>query len=527
MTRRAAIYTRYSSARQDVTSTTDQVAMCQEYCDKQGYTVVHVFSDQEKTGKNTRRPGFQRLKAAAEAGEIDVVVIEAVDRLTRRLADALTTFDLFRFRGASLESVKEGPQDFLRVLMLGMGAQFYADNVGAHTLRARRGGISRGRIGTTAYGYRSLEIETGLNREIDPDQAAVVHRIFNEFASGRSPHAIADGLNADGIRAPRGGTWNSSTIRGNADRQEGLLRNRLYTGRAAICRTRTSHHPETGTKKVELTPEEMVEAEFPSLRIVSEELWDAVQAELARRHEQYGQKGNAVGARRTRYLLSDLLKCACCGANYIIYNRTSYRCAESRKNACNNTVGISRRRIEARVFGKLRDVMMSEDLIERFQATLKAERKALANVDLDDEHRRLAAALRDAERGRDNMLAAIEQGAPYETFAARAGKLEAEITWLTAKIDETSSRKQARNAPLPDARAIYGEAVARMEALLSDPTLVEEAHGYIAALVPRIELMPDPEAQHGIAVRMHTRFALLIGEAADGAKVGETTVIDC
>jgi len=50
----------------------------------QGWTVVGVFTDRQKSGRNTRRPGFQALTASVEAGEVDVVIVEAIDRLTRR-----------------------------------------------------------------------------------------------------------------------------------------------------------------------------------------------------------------------------------------------------------------------------------------------------------------------------------------------------------------------------------------------------------------------------------------------------------
>ena len=46
MTKRVAIYARYSADLQKATSITDQVAMAQRYCEQQGYIVVEVFSDE-------------------------------------------------------------------------------------------------------------------------------------------------------------------------------------------------------------------------------------------------------------------------------------------------------------------------------------------------------------------------------------------------------------------------------------------------------------------------------------------------
>ena len=108
MSKRVAIYARYSSDRQKARPLDDQISMAQKFCADRGWRVVHVFTDKIKTGRNTRRPGFQAMKAEVEAGEVDIVVIEAIDRLTRKIADALNHFDLFRFQNAELYSVTEG-----------------------------------------------------------------------------------------------------------------------------------------------------------------------------------------------------------------------------------------------------------------------------------------------------------------------------------------------------------------------------------------------------------------------------------
>ena len=113
-------------------------------------------------------------------------------------------FDLFRFQDTELYSVVEGKQDFFRVLLAGLGAQLYGEIVGQHSKRAMKGGLDRQRLHTSAYGYRNLAVATGLNREIDADEAAIVLRIFTEFAEGKSAQTIAAGLNAERIPVAEG-----------------------------------------------------------------------------------------------------------------------------------------------------------------------------------------------------------------------------------------------------------------------------------------------------------------------------------
>ncbi|WP_295535521.1 recombinase family protein, partial [uncultured Thioclava sp.] len=124
--------------------------MARRECDRNGWTVVAIFEDREKTGRNMRRPGFQKMKDAIGRGEVDVVVVEALDRLTRKVADALGYYDLLQFQGVDLHSVKEGPQDFCKVLLGGFGAQQFSEMIGAHTRRGMQGAVSRGRLHTSA-----------------------------------------------------------------------------------------------------------------------------------------------------------------------------------------------------------------------------------------------------------------------------------------------------------------------------------------------------------------------------------------
>lgn len=105
MRTRVAIYARFSSDLQDITSIDDQVFKAEKYCEEMGYEDTHIFKDEEMTGRNDRRPGFQALKKAVESREVDMVVVEAVNRLTRRLTNALQAWELFEFSRISLHSI--------------------------------------------------------------------------------------------------------------------------------------------------------------------------------------------------------------------------------------------------------------------------------------------------------------------------------------------------------------------------------------------------------------------------------------
>ena len=91
---RCAIYTRKSTddrVDRDFNSIESQLDICAAYvtCQKhKGWTrVQQSYDDPGQSGATINRPALQRLLRDIEAGQIDVVIIYKIDRLTRSLAD--------------------------------------------------------------------------------------------------------------------------------------------------------------------------------------------------------------------------------------------------------------------------------------------------------------------------------------------------------------------------------------------------------------------------------------------------------
>lgn len=86
----AVIYARTSSPGQrHGYSIDEQVRQCWRRCEQLGWTVSHVFRDEEVSGKDIDREMFQKLLTRAEAGWFDVVVIWKLDRFSRSLMHAV------------------------------------------------------------------------------------------------------------------------------------------------------------------------------------------------------------------------------------------------------------------------------------------------------------------------------------------------------------------------------------------------------------------------------------------------------
>ena len=106
-----------------------------------------------------------------------------------------------------------------------------------------------------------------------------MRRIFEAYATGRSPRAIAAQLNWEGVPGLRGKEWRDTTIRGHITRGAGILNNELYVGRRVWDRQTYRKDPATGRRRSKLKrAEQVLVVEVPELRIVEDDLWDAVKA---------------------------------------------------------------------------------------------------------------------------------------------------------------------------------------------------------------------------------------------------------
>ncbi len=109
---RCAVYARFSTDRQSPASIADQIRKCREYAVRQGWIVLeeHIYSDAAVSGTSLERNGLQRMLAAAtdRSQPFDCILLDDSSRLTRRLADALNTYERLSFAGIRVVAVSQG-----------------------------------------------------------------------------------------------------------------------------------------------------------------------------------------------------------------------------------------------------------------------------------------------------------------------------------------------------------------------------------------------------------------------------------
>ncbi len=251
---RASIYARYSSENQRQESLEDQIASCNRYARKHDHMVLdeHVYTDRARSGTSHERDGLKALLAAAARRLFDVVLVDDLSRLARDntfMLNALAELGYWDVRLVSvtdhLDTADEAAT--LGFQLRGIFNELAVRDLAKRTHRGQRGQVERGfYVGERTYGYRSeprgeVRIDKhgrprpeGFGMRIEPSEAAVVRRIFEEFAGGIPAYRIVVRLNQEGVPHPKAGTsgWGPSTV-------HRILRNEKYTGTWRWNRTGT------------------------------------------------------------------------------------------------------------------------------------------------------------------------------------------------------------------------------------------------------------------------------------------------
>src|SRR5438093_6130794 len=244
MKKTAAIYARVSSERQKEEGTiASQTALLLEHAKVHELSVPGewIFEDEGYSGAVLARPGLERLRDLAAEGQVEVVLIYAPDRLSRKYAYQVLLLEEFSRHGVEAVFLKSAaaqtPEERLMLQFQGMIAEYERAQI---TERSRRGKRHRAKSGcvnvlsSAPYGYRYLKKNEGADAcyQVDETQAAMVGDVFDWYTQeGLSIGAIVRRLNERQVPTRFGKSqWRRSTV-------WAMLRNPAYIGRAAYGKT--------------------------------------------------------------------------------------------------------------------------------------------------------------------------------------------------------------------------------------------------------------------------------------------------
>src|SRR5262249_23020701 len=156
----------------------DQIRVCRERVVREGWAYLHAYCDRAMSGTSQLRPGYQKLLEDARKRQFDVVIAEALDRLSRDQEHVAHLYKQLNFLGIKLVTVSEGLITELDVGLSGTMGALYVKQLAEKTHRGLRGRVEAGRSGGgNSYGYEVVPItgedsgqEAGV-RAVNPREA--------------------------------------------------------------------------------------------------------------------------------------------------------------------------------------------------------------------------------------------------------------------------------------------------------------------------------------------------------------------
>ncbi len=280
---RCAVYTRKSTdegLEKDFNSLDAQREACEAYILSQQHEgwspIAEHYDDGGFSGGDMERPALRRLLAAVKAGQIDVIVVYKIDRLTRSLSDFARIVDILDAGDCSFVSVTQSfnttsSMGRLTLNVLLSFAQFERE-VAAERIRdkiaaSKKRGMWMG--GPLPLGYEAIDRKL----VVVPEEAETVRDIMRRYLAADGVPSLVEELERNGIFSKRRKMRDGSIAGGIPFRRGALahlLSNRVYLG---------------------LTTHKGQAYEGQHKAIVDRELFDAVQAKLERReHDRWSDQ---------------------------------------------------------------------------------------------------------------------------------------------------------------------------------------------------------------------------------------------
>ena len=523
---RAAIYSRHSTDKQNVSSSADRSASCEGLLAQLGAELVGTYEDPEVSGYRRDRPGLMRLLRDIADSKVDIVVCEALDRIARDGEDISWLGKKLSYHRVRLHTHVEGPIDEIKLAVAGLLGSMFLTNLRAKTFRGLKAAALAGRLaGGKAYGYRKVARDDGTGRivngvfKIEPMQADVVRRIYRDFADGRSSIQIATALNAEKVPGPRGGEWNASTIRGDPNKLVGILNNPLYEGKMVWGRREWRKNPDSDRRerRYRLRDQaEWIEVDMPDLRIVDEETVARVRSEIAGRRR--------IGAKPTnpsKHLLSGLIRCGECGSSYTMAGKDYYRCARNReRGTCSNSASVRTTAVEEAALKALHTELLTPDLVRLFTAEFRREIERLTKTkDEDDAGSRLR--LTEVDREISNLAQHFLAGTVSPTLVSMLAEREAEKASLLRRL-EVRAPAAHTVVPHPTLVQLYERKVSTLREALNDDLIRVDAIESLRALIGGITVHVDAEGGKSIEVEASTATLINFAQNAKAPRPRDT-----
>lgn len=263
------------------------------------YEIAGVFVDAGLSAKDMNRPALQRLLKAVEQGDVNLVIVTELSRLSRSTKDFEHMWEFFKNKGCEFHSLRESfdTTTAAGVLMLKSFANFAeferkqtAERISASfKIRAERGLYNGGSV---PFGFRLSATKGRL--DINLEEAEVVRVAYEAFLREGTLSSACLWLNENGFtmrKKMEGSGWMRSG-QFNVDLLHKMLTNKAYIGLKVFS-------TKTGKKEVKASWE----------AIIYESTFNQVRERLSKNHCAKKPESES----RFPFLLTEVIYCGVCG----------------------------------------------------------------------------------------------------------------------------------------------------------------------------------------------------------------------
>lgn len=436
---KAALYARVSTEEQakEGYSIAAQISEIRKYAEQNGLEIVDEYVDEGASGKSiSGRPQMKRLLKDANQQNFGVVIIYKIDRLARKLKDALEiseTLERNNVRLISLNEKFDTTTAFGRTAfqMICSFAELERNNIVERVKlgmeqRAKEGKFNGGKV----LGYDNIDKELVINEY----EAVIVRKIFDYANQGLGYKAITRRLNEEGYRSKMDKPFNVCGIKT-------ILNNPIYIGKIRYNQLQNWSEKRRNGKNPDYL---LVDGTHESL--IATELWESV-------HQKLGRRSYKPSRSEQPYILTKLLKCPVCGYGMVAAKSKGgagkkyryYQCQQFHnkgKTVCRSNM-IRADVAEQQVLDELVKVASRPDILRKLVDRINAMRSN-ADAPVMEEKKALVAELNNnskkLQKIKDNILndpelAAIFKDDLKETHA-RQEQLQRRLETIETELDE-------------------------------------------------------------------------------------------
>jgi len=483
---KAAIYARKSTSDERVEenkSIQRQIEHATKYAESLDYTIdkAHVFSDDGISGAEfLERPGL--LSMLSKLKEFDALFMSEISRLGRDMTWNGVTIANITSNGVKIyyylskeEEKADTPEQKIMMYLKSYAAEVERAKAGERTRDALIRRFKKGySAGGKVYGYDNIpiygkndlgeNIRTHTEYQVNEEQAEVIKGIFQMYADGYGMKVIARALNLDKkyikqnnkyfsgmlYKPPfnKSNGWAPSCIR------EMLYRKR-YIGILEYGKTKRVLSGGSTKKKIKNLKPRTVE--FENFRIIDDQLWVTVQKRLKEMSRLYMRntsgliQGKPETSRRSKYLLSGLGKCGCCGGNIVFvgggarnyqYYGCSYRINRG-SSICSNNHKVNMHELDRKILMAVQNQVLNPETID--YVVSKALSKIQQRIETPPEIKsKIEKNIKQVGSKLSNLITLAESGAEDSPSIIKSiREREVELSKLNKDLEEATAAMPA------------------------------------------------------------------------------------